>query len=342
MELVNNTPFVPLQFESIDKQLNLFGTTVIRGTFDIQHGKRLLIARDQENPLLVDQYFDKTGESSLRFQTSLVPYKPRTDLLVEATAYAPGGKPSQSWKVGVSVGPINKQFQVTGPRTWKRKLGGYWLSDIEPTKSVEVRYEHAYGGPKSAGDVPNKLAPMNADPCNPIGVGNCIPNGILDIPCPQLLPTGAQDPTFGRPIPVQGLGPLAPAWQPRLQYAGTYDEDWRRTRAPYKPFDFNFLFYNVAPPDQIFPGFASGSEEILLHNLTPQGELSFGLPGIQMIHVIQFEDGRLIPAPINLDTIHVDAEARKVFLEWRGIYPLHIPVKLMEIRLSAPEYLKEA
>lgn len=333
MQLINNTPFVPVQFESIDKQLNLFGTTAIRGTFDIHHEKRLSIAQEQETLVLTDEYFGDANGSSLRFQTSLVPYKPRTDLLIEATAHAPGGTASRSWNIGLIAGPIKKQFQVTGKRSWQPKFGGYQLGEIEPTASVDIRYELACGGNMGAGE---------PDMRNPVGVGRRNQNGSQDIPCPQLLPINMQSPELGQPLPVLGLGPLAPSWQPRLACAGTYDERWKSTRWPYLPLDFDFQFYNAAPNDQSFAGFAKGDETIRLFHLSPHGDLVFGLPGIQLMHVIQFDDGRLIPAPIQLDTIHIDTSRMKVMLEWRGIYPLHIPIKRMEIRLSAPESLKAA
>jgi hypothetical protein len=332
MQFVNHSPFVSFQYESIDKQLNLFGTTALRGTFDIEHQKRLNISEEQESLILTDEYFGNSNTSSLRHQTSLVPYKPRTDLLIEATAYAPGGKPCETWTVGVNAGPIKKQFTVTGRRSWIRKLGINRLSDIEPTKTVDIRYENAYGGNASS---------VRCDD-NPVGIGFHAGNYTNECQCPQLLASDVQSPAFGKPLAVQGLGPLAPSWAPRLNYVGTVDEKWRATRFPYLPLDFDFFYYNAAPPDQIFPGFAKGDEAIHLYNLSPHHELSFGLPDIQMIHLIQFEDGRLAPAPIKLDTIHVDVNRMKVFLEWRGIYPLHIPIKFMEVRLSAPDYLKAA
>ena len=34
-----------------------------------------------------------------------------------------------------------------------------------------------------------------------------------------------------RPAPV-GFGPLAPHWQPRCDFAGTYDQAWQQDRYP--------------------------------------------------------------------------------------------------------------
>ena len=87
---------------------------------------------------------------------------------------------------------------------------------------------------------------------------------------------------------------------------------------------------------------ASGDEVFQLSNLSQERELIFGLPRIQLVTLIQFNDGRIIPGPIHLDTIEVEVERKKVFLQWRGIFPAQIPTRAVEIRMSAPEYMVEA
>ncbi|MFO1064067.1 MAG: DUF2169 domain-containing protein [Pirellulales bacterium] len=77
-ELINSTPFVPLQFESIDKQLNMFGVIVLRASFDIRNGERLALSSEQLPPVLEDQYFGSPGSISLRAKVRLAPYKPKT------------------------------------------------------------------------------------------------------------------------------------------------------------------------------------------------------------------------------------------------------------------------
>lgn len=338
LEFTNTTPFVPFQFESIDTRLNHFGTAVLRGTFRIEHGRRMRFAEEQETLALVDEFFvdefsDDSTYAALRQPSSLAPYKPKTDLLVEATSYAPSGKPQPSWTAGVQAGPIDKRFTVTGPRRWERRLGVARLSEIEPIASLDVRYEHAYGGSAADGRICRE---------NPRGVGLPGDPAERETPCPQLLPEGNDPPTFRRELPVQALGPVAPNWAPRIDRCGTLDETWQRTVAPYLPADFDFAFYNVAPPGLTFPGFARGDEVIRLHHLTRDGELTFGLPDIQLILLIHLDDGRVIPGPVQLDTIQLFVEEEKAYLEWRGIYPLELPVRHIETRFTAPDYLVES
>jgi hypothetical protein len=58
--------------------------------------------------------------------------------------------------------------------------------------------------------------------------------------------------------PPVGFGPLAPTWEPRTTYAGTYDARWQEEDSPYLPADFDSRFFQVAPEDQRFPRFKGG------------------------------------------------------------------------------------
>ncbi len=335
IDLINSTPFIPLQFESIDSNLNLFGVIAAVGTFDILDGEPLRLAAEQVPPPLTDESFDAAGASSLRRPGVLAPYKPKTDVLIEATAHSPSGEPEARWPCEVKAGPLEVAFLVTGPRVWERVAMGYRLSETEPISSLPIRYNVAYGGSSSV-DPRLRHAP------NPIGVGFTAPGEAPDLRCPQVLPMTAESLIFGRELESVGLGPVAPSWQPRLGRAGTAGEAWRRTQAPYPPHDFSFEFYNVAPPRLTFPGFANGSESFELTNLGNGGRLTFTLPGVELVTVIRFEDGRWIPGLMHLDTIELRVEDRKAFLTWRGIFPANIPTRGIDISMSAPAAMVEA
>jgi hypothetical protein len=61
-----------------------------------------------------------------------------------------------------------------------------------------------------------------------------------------------QDP-FTRPEPVD-FGPLEPSWQPRLRFAGAYDEVERESRHPRLRGDFDYRFYQVSTSAHWQPG----------------------------------------------------------------------------------------
>ena len=68
---------------------------------------------------------------------------------------------------------------------------------------------------------------------------------------------------------------------PRLGYAGTYDEQYQRERAPAPPLDFSYAFYNGAHPDLQVEGYLRGNEDVELKHIVPEPILRFRLPGVQ-------------------------------------------------------------
>lgn len=327
----NYTPFPPLQFESRDEKRNDFGVIVLRGTFQIEPGKRLRLVQKQEPLVMADEYYGEPGASSIRYESSIAPYKPKTDVLLNANAYSPSGKPEKQWTAGVQFGRIKKEIQITGPRRWERGFAGWSLTPIEPVESVPVRYENAYGGSYREGkDL--KLCDENY-----VGTGFVDPKTKESVRCPQILPVGYGTPEFGKPIPVEGLGVVAPAWRPRRDKAGTFNVIWEKTRWPDLPEDFKFDFYNTASPGLTLPGFADGTETVQLYNLTPNHSLSFQLPRFELATLLRFEDGRVLPGPIVLDTIHIDLPIHRVFLTWRGVIPVNVPLRVLEVRMKAPD-----
>jgi hypothetical protein len=326
----NFTPFPPLHFESRDNKQNDFGVVVLRGTFQIEPGRRLRLVEKQEPPIMADQYFGEPGKSSLRFENSLAPYKPRTDLLINAKAHAPGGRPSAEWTVSVHIGAIKKQLKVTGPRHWERRHRRWVLSPAEAVTAVPVRYENAYGGSYSIGKE------IKSCDLNPIGVGFTDHNSTSPVTAPQILPLDCKPLEFGRPIAPEGFGPIAPAWSPRRERAGKFDADWKNERWPDLPEDFSFAFYNTASSGLTLPSFATGAEEVSLINLSPNGMLKFGLPQFELATLLRFESGQMFPGPVVLDTIHVEVPESRAYLTWRGIYPLSPPLRVLEVHVKAP------
>ena len=142
----NFTPFKPLCFESRDEKQNDFGVVVLRGTFDIHKGKQLRISQAQEPILFKDEYYGDPQESSIQFDSCMAPFKPKTDVLVNANAYSPSWRSEKEWSVSFRFGNYKKQLTVTGKRQWSRKMGMFELTRITPVDEVPLRYEHAYGG----------------------------------------------------------------------------------------------------------------------------------------------------------------------------------------------------
>jgi hypothetical protein len=160
MELINHTPFPALAFQATDQHGQSSHVVVMRATFEIKPDGTLEFSRDQEPIALTDEYFGETNKSSIKQESDLAPFKPKCDVIVNATAYAPGGKPSLGFLVGVRINCstrtkdvagaliLEKKLLVTGPRCWEKSLMGGWTlkESAAPVVSLPVRYEYTFGG----------------------------------------------------------------------------------------------------------------------------------------------------------------------------------------------------
>lgn len=135
-----------------------------------------------------------------------------------------------------------------------------------------------------------------------------------------------------------GLGPVGRAWAPRLQRAGTYDEQWQKETWPYLPKDFDFRYWNGAPDDQQIPwpsaDFAFELVNLAASENTESGHLRVRLPGHRAVTVLRFEHGAVMPVTTRLDTILIDTDTMQVALTWRAVFPPNPPVRVCEMRFE--------
>ncbi len=108
MEFRNLTPFDALCFSALDPNDDEHKVIVMKVGFRLipqaDGSWRADLIEDPPVPLcLGDEFFGEPGESSVRQESDLAPYKPRCDVLVIGHAYAPGGKPSAHWETRLRV-----------------------------------------------------------------------------------------------------------------------------------------------------------------------------------------------------------------------------------------------
>lgn len=89
MEFVNHTPFPALAFAGIDQFDQGFHVLVLRQTLTWGDDGELIFADSQAPLCEVDEYFGAMNASSVRVESDLCQYKPKCDVIVNATAYAP-------------------------------------------------------------------------------------------------------------------------------------------------------------------------------------------------------------------------------------------------------------
>jgi hypothetical protein len=335
---INHSPFETFMFNTLDKQKVEHHVIVIRGTFKITSNARLSLA-DVQSPVLVsDQFYGEPDSSGCRQESDLSPFKPACDIVLDATAYAPGGKPTQAWLVSVSVGRHRKQLRVSGPRWFSHHLTGWHVTSVMPIHTLPVRYEYAYGGTVTVYDFKTRQEHTDCCDRNPLGVGYWPDWARTEarrrkrVPIPQIRSTADRVPVFGRTMIPQGLGPIRRTWQPRLKLAGTYDSAWLTEHHPYLPRDFDFSYWNCAHSDLQIP-YPQGNEMVELHNLSSDGHLAFALPGHLPFVLVRHAKGQINQVAANLDTLFIEPEARRVSLVWRALVKSVPPVRVLESRM---------
>jgi hypothetical protein len=267
----------------------------------------------------VDEPWDEgtPEKSSVKFPADTCLRKPSTDVVVVGCAMARGNMPARQLDVLLSVGPLQRQLRVHGPRVWYKGLTGLALGPAQPVEAVPLRWEYAFGGM----DMSDLKKPA-MEPRNPFGRGMaCDSSTLIHQPAPQI--EDPRDPVQNhrsRPTPA-GVAPIPPHVLPRIKYAGTYDDRWQKERMPLPPLDFDERHNQIAPPELIAPSYFRGGETVQLVNLCADGPLQFHLPK-KFFGVAARADstGRQEYRPV-LDTVLLQPNERAFELTWRVAVP---------------------
>jgi len=308
MQVRNLTPHAHLTYANEDAEQRLFDILIVKSSFALDDGFNLVPAIEQEPLTFTDACFGAVNETSLATPSDLVPYKPRTDVVVTADAHAPGGRARPDWTCGVSVSGaagFTKDLRVTGPRNWTHsRLKGWTLGAPEKVDRVPLRYELAYGG-----EITHAEDDIVTDERYQLGCGLIYKLRPRDapVPAPQSEAAGQPIRDAMRRYDPQGFGAIPPAWLPRRPLGGTYDQDWLDHTWPHWAADYDFAFHNSAARGMKADGFLKGDETLTFTNLrADRPDLVLQLPGDTVIaHLIDDTGARHMIA-LNLDTVYVD------------------------------------
>ncbi|ATB41051.1 hypothetical protein CYFUS_006513 [Cystobacter fuscus] len=314
MELLNRTPFAAERFVFLHEGLEML-LVVVKGTFTIHAQQDTTRVADEQEPVVtVDEYGGDPTTSSIRRATDVVPAKPATDVLLRGHAYTTQRSRTETL-VAMQLGTIKKGVRVVGERVWSQTFGSSVMSDPLPFHRMELLWERAFGGTDASN-------PENVGRCeeNPVGRGFRVRGSKLPVdgamlPNLESLAHPIQSPGDHRP--PSGFGPIAPSWRPRVSYAGTYDDTWRKDVYPFLPKDFDVRFHQCAPPDQILPGHVKGGEAVNVVGISETGQLRFTLPHIRPALAIRVGNHFEEP-PLLCDTIIIAGERPAVILIWRA------------------------
>jgi hypothetical protein len=330
-DLQNATPFGARIMPSADRDGRDLLLIVVAAQFDLPNPRdrgatTLQPSETQAAPPLADEYVGEPGQSSLRQEGQIVYTRPATDICILGHACAPDAKAVRRMNVEIHVGPCSIQLQVHGDRVWERAMVGALPSQAERFVRIPLIWERAYGG-VATGSSEKRPA---FEPRNPIGCGfETNPAEAVGKPLPNI--EDPADPIVGlsdRPRPM-GVTPLARHWQPRVGYAGTYDEAWRRHRAPFWPKDFDERFFCAAPSQLQARPHMKGGERVVLDGLHPEGAIEFRLPHLSFVARSSFVDRTVRTMPM-LDAITIDTDALRLRLFFRSFVPA--PLRLIKHR----------
>lgn len=300
---------------------------VAKYTYRVDAGGRVRF--DDESPAApspVDVHHGDPARTSIRRPSDAFDRKPGTDVLLVGHAH-PDPRRRGATAVGVSLrmGPIEKTLRVHGLRVWRKgAFGGIVPGPARPiVEPVPLVYELAFGGL----DPSDPSRPMG-EPRNTLGRGVARdPSRLVGQPAAQI--EYAQAPIGrGRNVPA-GFGALCRHWQPRIGFAGTYDEAWLATKAPLPPDDFDPRFHVTAPEDQWSPLPLRGDEPIEVRGATPEGVWRFRLPRLAPAFSAWIA-GRRTEHRTHLDTVLIDADGRRVELTYRAAIPLPRKWEMLE------------
>jgi hypothetical protein len=293
---------------------------VVKATYALpRQGEEVQLAAQQVPLVEADQFTGEPGFTAPLFETDYAHRKPACDVLLVGRAYAPAGQRVTRTTVGLKVAGMVKAFAVVGERVWRKQMLGVGMSDPQPFESLPISYDCAYGGTDRTDEAHGRTDTFLP---NPVGRGYWKHADRIDglpLPCTEQIDRAVDSP--GAAYVPMAFSPIGRHWSPRCAYAGTYDEQWKRSMAPLWPTDFDYRYFQAAPPDQIIP-YPVGGEEVVMRNLTPDGHRAFRLPALRMPVTVCPYNGSDVTLEPGVDTIVIEPDHERFTLTWRANLPL--------------------
>jgi hypothetical protein len=295
---------------------------VTKGTFGIpRSGEAAQLLPEQEKLVEADVFTGEPGFSAPLYETDYAPRKPRCDVLLNGSAYAPNGYPTDRVRVGVRVGSMTKVFDVVGNRVWREVAATVSSTRPEPFTVMPISYDNAFGGVDNSHEDPAQHRTYGPNHAGKGFFYNLDTHVYSGKPLPNT--EEPHDPVMspnGRYRPM-AFGPVGRAWEPRPSFAGTYDQTWLDNVFPFLPSDFDERYYQAAPSDQQVKHL-SGGEQVTLYNLTARGRIDFKLPAVSVPVTFYLKRQGEVEQHSTTDTIIIEPDLGRFILLSRATRPL--------------------
>lgn len=326
LQLVNRTPFMVQQMPLTERNGATVMRVVVKAAYDVAPDGTVALAKEPARIVFADEYFGQPGASAVCYESDVSLHKPYTDLVVKGNAVAPNGNLASRVEVSLRyAGRMLKTLHVSGDRVWEHGLTGWRSSPPQRFATLPLTYERAFGGCDESGNEPRNL----------VGVGyhTDVSRDLVGAPLPnveyaeQLISSPRE-----RPAPA-GLGVVARSWQPRLGFAGTYDQRWLDERYPLLPLDFDTRFNQSVASDQWLPR-PRGGESIVLTGMSTSPQFRVVLPSCSLRLGARYRDHAEDRA-MELDTILVEPDDSRLTLVFRDTLDIHgDPFRLLEMAVG--------
>lgn len=243
----------------------------------------------------------RVSEQILWEDHDLVPPKPHFNVMVQGFVEVPAGQASDFVATGLKVGDRTVGVKAFGPRYTTQGLLG---KEVKRLGNSQDTVPLSYAFSAVDGSV---LAPGHGD------------EDELTL-LPWLEPIPARP---GEPLAHEAFGVslcLSNA-EHRRQFSGTYDERWRRERAPQLPDDFDPRFWNDASPTLQWTDPLPAGTPLRLANMAPTPLIVSQLPSMNW-RVRGFSDTGELQCDVRprADTLLLTPTADRMTLTWRSLF----------------------
>jgi len=214
-----------------------------------------------------------------------------------------------------------KSFDVVGNRVWRKWLCFVWASQPAPFVKMPISYDNAFGGVDRSH--PDEKKHKQYVP-NMAGKGyrhNLKKKLLQGKPLPNTQEIGARIRWPRGKYRPMSFGAIGRSWQPRPKFAGTYDQNWIDNVFPFLPADFDDRYFQCAPPEQQID-YPRGGEDVVLLNLTPEGQTTFKIPVVDMPVTFYLKDYEEQKKKAIADTIIIEPDQRRFMMVWRTALPM--------------------
>lgn len=122
MQIDNSTPFKAMPLPGFDKEGWESVTLIIKGTFRVVREKPVEpeAPDDQLDFVMADEFWGDPGESPVKYESDLAPFKPSTDVVLLGFARDMNGRPTRRADFALSVGNLLKKGTVSGDRAMEK------------------------------------------------------------------------------------------------------------------------------------------------------------------------------------------------------------------------------